>query len=64
MLIKLREHLPGKSLNPLNLPTHHNIVQVSFLAWINLGADGLSSCYIPEKTFPNPTSEDFRSNIF
>jgi len=52
LLIKLRERLLGKSLDPLNPSTRHSIVLVSFLAWIGLGADGLSSsCYGPEEAF-------------
>ncbi len=49
---KLREILLGKSLDPLNPATRHSIVLVAFLAWIGLGADGLSSsCYGPEEAF-------------
>ncbi|MBP0118708.1 MAG: APC family permease [Candidatus Nitrotoga sp.] len=52
LLTKLRERLLGKSLDPLNPSTRHSIVLVSFLAWIGLGADGLSSsCYGPEEAF-------------
>jgi len=51
-LTKLREFLLGKSLDPLNPATRHNIVMAAFLAWIGLGADGLSSsCYGPEEAF-------------
>ena len=50
LLIKLREHLLGKLLDPLNPSTRHSIVLVS-LAWIGLGADGLSSCYGPKEAF-------------
>ena len=51
-LSKLREFLLGKSLDPLNPATRHNIVLAAFLAWIGLGADGLSSsCYGPEEAF-------------
>jgi amino acid transporter len=42
----------GKKLDPLNPQTRHHIVLVAFLAWIGLGADGLSSaCYGPEEAF-------------
>lgn len=52
MIIKLRERFLGKSLDPLNPATRHSIVLVAFLAWIGLGADGLSSsCYGPEEAF-------------
>jgi amino acid transporter len=48
----IREIFLGKSLDPLNPATRHNIVLVAFLAWIGLGADGLSSsCYGPEEAF-------------
>lgn len=52
MLTKLREQFIGKSLDPLNPATRHSMVLVAFLAWIGLGADGLSSsCYGPEEAF-------------
>src|SRR5207244_1098753 len=42
----------GKTLDPLNPQTHKHIVLIAFLAWIGLGADGLSSsCYGPEEAF-------------
>jgi len=51
-LSKLRELLIGKSLDPLSPETRHSIVLAAFLAWIGLGADGLSSsCYGPEEAF-------------
>jgi len=49
---KLRDFLIGKSLDPLNPSTRHSIALAAFLAWIGLGADGLSSsCYGPEEAF-------------
>lgn len=52
LLTKLREILLGKSLDPLKPDTRHNIALVAFLAWVGLGADGLSSsCYGPEEAF-------------
>jgi amino acid transporter len=52
MLTRLRELFFGQSLDPLNPATRHSIVLVAFLAWIGLGADGLSSsCYGPEEAF-------------
>ncbi len=51
-LQKAREVVIGKSLDPLNPATRHHIVMAAFLAWIGLGADGLSSsCYGPEEAF-------------
>ena len=52
LLTKLRERFLGKSLDPLNPATRHGMVLVAFLAWIGLGADGLSSSsYGPEEAF-------------
>jgi len=52
LLTNLRVRFLGKSLDPLNPETRHNIVLVAFLAWVGLGADGLSSsCYGPEEAF-------------
>jgi amino acid transporter len=51
-LQKLRNLLLGAPLDPLNPETRHNIALAAFLAWIGLGADGLSSsCYGPEEAF-------------
>lgn len=49
---KVRNWLLGSPLDPLNPETRHNIALIAFLAWIGLGADGLSSsCYGPEEAF-------------
>ncbi len=49
---KLRDAVIGKPHDPLNPETRHNMAMVAFLAWIGLGADGLSSaCYGPEEAF-------------
>ncbi|HVT34743.1 MAG TPA: APC family permease [Nevskiaceae bacterium] len=49
---KVRQFLFGKKLDPLNPSTRGHIALVAFLAWIGLGADGLSSaCYGPEEAF-------------
>ena len=48
----LREWIFGRKLDPLAPQTRRHIVLVAFLAWIGLGADGLSSsCYGPEEAF-------------
>src|SRR5882672_3595932 len=48
----LREWIFGRKLDPLRPQTRRHIVLVSFLAWVGLGADGLSSsCYGPEEAF-------------
>jgi amino acid transporter len=51
-LADLRRGLFGKPLDPLNPQTRHHIALIAFLAWVGLGADGLSSsCYGPEEAF-------------
>ena len=48
----LRESLLGKPLDPFSGVTRQHVALVAFLAWIGLGADGLSSaCYGPEEAF-------------
>src|SRR3990170_8252103 len=48
----LRELLFGKPKDPLDPKVFHRISLVAFLAWVGLGADGLSSsAYGPEETF-------------
>lgn len=52
LISKLRQLVFGKKLDPLNPNTRQHIVLIAFLAWIGLGADGLSSaCYGPEEAF-------------
>jgi amino acid transporter len=49
---KIRETIFGKPLDPMKSETRHSMVLVAFLAWVGLGADGLSSsAYGPEETF-------------
>ena len=49
---KIREIILGKPLDPMKSETRHSMVLVAFLAWVGLGADGLSSsAYGPEETF-------------
>jgi len=44
--------LVGRPLDPLDPRTRHSLALVAFLAWVGLGADGLSSsCYGPEEAF-------------
>jgi len=48
----IREVLLGKPLDPLKSETRHSLALVAFLAWVGLGADGLSSsAYGPEEAF-------------
>src|SRR6516164_3201645 len=49
---RLRETLFGKPLDPFSGETRRHVVLIAFMAWIGLGADGLSSaCYGPEEAF-------------
>jgi len=49
---KLRRYLIGAPLNPFNPRVLQHVSLVAFLAWVGLGADGLSSsCYGPEEAF-------------
>jgi amino acid transporter len=51
-LATLRRLIIGAPRDPLNPDTRRHIVLIAFLAWIGLGADGLSSsCYGPEEAF-------------
>jgi amino acid transporter len=51
-LRRFKEFLLGKPKNPLNPETQRHISLVVLLAWIGLGADGLSSaCYGPEEAY-------------
>src|SRR2546423_10071596 len=49
---QISEALLGTALDPFSKKTRQHIALVAFLAWIGLGADGLSSsCYGPEEAF-------------
>ena len=49
---RLRRTLFGKPLDPFSGETRKHVALVAFIAWIGLGADGLSSaCYGPEEAF-------------
>src|SRR5215471_119931 len=49
---RLRDTLLGKPLDPFSGETRQHVALVAFLAWVGLGADGLSSaCYGPEEAF-------------
>jgi len=51
-IAQIREAVIGKPLDPLNADTRHSGALVAFLAWVGLGADGLSSAsYGPEESF-------------
>lgn len=52
MTRKFSEVLLGKAQDPFNQKTRHSLALVAFLAWVGLGADGLSSsAYGPEEAF-------------
>src|SRR6188768_1734896 len=49
---KLKQLILGHPLNPFNPQVLRHISLVAFLAWVGLGADGLSSsCYGPEEAY-------------
>ncbi|KOR31397.1 hypothetical protein TI04_01075 [Achromatium sp. WMS2] len=49
---KIEEVLLGKAKDPLDVSTFEQISLIAFLAWVGLGADGLSSsAYGPEEAF-------------
>jgi hypothetical protein len=49
---KVTDIIFGAPLDPFSKETRRHVVLVAFLAWIGLGADGLSSsCYGPEEAF-------------
>lgn len=49
---KIRKIVIGKPLDPLSASTRKHIALAAFLAWVGLGADGLSSsAYGPEEAF-------------
>jgi len=49
---RIREILLGKALDPMKTETRHSLALVAFIAWVGLGADGLSSsAYGPEEAF-------------
>jgi len=49
---KIINFFRGKALDPMDPKTRHAIAIIPLLAWVGLGADGLSSsCYGPEEAF-------------
>src|SRR5438445_722418 len=49
---RISEALLGTALDPFSKQTRQHISLVAFLAWVGLGADGLSSsCYGPSEAF-------------
>ncbi len=48
----LRDAVIGKPLDPLNIKAREHLALAAFLAWVGLGADGLSSAaYGPQEAF-------------
>jgi amino acid transporter len=51
-LFSFRHLLFGRPLNPMDTGTRHKLLLAAFLAWVGLGADGLSSAnYGPEEAY-------------
>ena len=49
---KIKQLVIGHPLNPFNPNTTRHVSLIAFLAWVGLGADGLSSsCYGPEEAY-------------
>ncbi len=52
MLTKIRNFIFGNPRDVFDKKTRENLSLIAFLAWVGLGADGLSSsCYGPEEAF-------------
>src|SRR5580700_3017775 len=52
MIKKIIRMLAGDAKNPLDSEIFHQMALVAFLAWVGLGADGLSSsAYGPEEAY-------------
>ncbi|HEY5038428.1 MAG TPA: amino acid transporter, partial [bacterium] len=52
MFEKFKVFLFGEDKNPLDQNVFHKLSLIAFLAWVGLGADGLSSsAYGPEETY-------------
>lgn len=50
--VQWRQKIFGAPLDPFNAGTRRHVLLAAFLAWVGLGADGLSSaCYGPEEAF-------------
>src|SRR3546814_2789862 len=67
VLHSVRRLIFGKKLDPFDPKTRKHIVLIALLAWIGLGADGLSSsCYGPEEAFlalGHPRSEEHKYEL-
>lgn len=52
IMSKIKQFFLGAPLNPFNPSTLRHVSLIALLAWVGLGADGLSSsCYGPEEAF-------------
>src|SRR2546425_5119134 len=57
---QISEALLGTALDPFSKKTRQHIALVAFLAWVGLGADGLSSsCYGPSEAFEHLKSHSY-----
>ncbi|MSP33392.1 MAG: APC family permease [Rickettsiales bacterium] len=51
-MIRLRNFMLGKPRDPFDTNTRKSLSLIAFMAWVGLGADGISSsCYGPEEAF-------------
>src|SRR5579872_574982 len=61
MFDKIKEAFFGKAKNPLDQEVFHKLSLVALLAWVGLGADGLSSsAYGPDEAFRALVDSDGR----
>jgi amino acid transporter len=52
MLTRMVRKVLGPARDPMDSKVYHQISLIAFLAWVGIGADGLSSsCYGPEEAF-------------
>jgi len=57
---RVRRLVVGQAKSPLETGAFHSLSLIAFLAWVGLGADGLSSsCYGPPEAFQNLHGHNF-----
>jgi len=59
---KLRDLVIGKPLDPLSASTRQHIALAAFIAWVGLGADGLSSDELVE--LAEEVQKEFTNCVF
>ena len=63
--IRWNELVFGKRKDPNDPTVHQHLSLVAFLAWVGLGADGLSSaCYGPEVAVSSPNHVTLFVHLF